>query len=122
MELSVLERAILSWVAERNPELAGQLPPLQAHRREHTGVGSYTYFWSEDRPGDSARVNGPHVSSPRLSYGGGSILWLTAGVPDCLEIYAYGDYFPAELDQFSLSEGETTSQKRSSENRRDRRV
>lgn len=48
---------------------------------------------------------GPCFESAVVERGGGTLLWFKAGRADCLEIYAFGDYFPAdhsELGDFRL--------------------
>ena len=46
--------------------------------------------------------------SKAVEHGGGTLLWFEAGRANCLEIFAYGDYFPAdhaELGEFKLLAG-----------------
>ena len=104
MELTSLERAILSWIAERHPEFAQALGNVAAIRREYSDAGSYTYLSELGRVGETKRVDGPQIESPCLPHSAGSLLWLSGNVPDCLEVYTHADKLPVDLDEFALSE------------------
>jgi len=102
---SKLERAILDWIAARQPSLAARLSVATIVKREYTGAGFFVDLLSKDFDADWDRpaVDGPLIDSPLLDFGGGSILYLLLGEPCCLEIYAFGDHFPEHLDEFELS-------------------
>ena len=103
MRPTKLERAIFGWIAERQPLLAGRLKAVEVASREHTGAGRYVYLSDEGPCWDRSPVDGPVIESPRLDMGAGSVLWLSRGEPQCLEIYAFGNQFPEILDEFTLS-------------------
>lgn len=75
-----------------------------AIRRQQSEAGSYTYLSGADGSGQTSRVDGPQIESPRLKDGAGSILWLKENVPDCLEVYTFGDKLPIDLDEFTLTD------------------
>jgi hypothetical protein len=104
MKATRLERAIMSWIADREPLLATGLRNAMVIRREHSGSGSYTYLSEPKGAGHPDRVNGPQIKSLYLSSGAGSTLWLRNGAPDVLEVYAFGDDLTIDLDEFTLSE------------------
>ena len=104
MRLLELEEAILAWISERQPALAPRLTGVDVAKRHHTGVGLYTYFsHDDDLEWDRPPVDGPIIASSQLPHGAGSLLWLSQGRPNCLEIYAFGSEFPEDLDEFQLS-------------------
>jgi hypothetical protein len=104
MELTRLEQAILSWIAAQHG-VGGRDSEAAVIRREHSEAGSYTHLSGPEQNGQSKRVDGPQIQSPGLKHGAGSILWLKDGVPDCLEVYAFGDDLWIDLDEFTLCEG-----------------
>ena len=114
MQFTRLEQDILRWVAERadTPALIAQLNGAEPVSREHTGAGFFVQIsvppetvplsgeeWSR------SHIDGPAILSPGLEYGGDSILWITEGRINCLEVYAYGGSFPKELEDYRLAEG-----------------
>ena len=99
-----MERAILSWIAERNSRLAAALRNAAAFRREHSEAGSYTYLSHPEAAEWTDRVDGPQIESPHFKHGAGCILWLNNSVLDCLEVYTFGDKLPVDLDEFTLSD------------------
>jgi hypothetical protein len=104
MRLLKLEEAILAWISERHSSLGPHLAAIDVAKREYTGAGLYTYLSSgASLLWDRSPIDGPIISSAQLPEGGGSILWLSQGRPHCLEIYAFGDQFPENLDDFELS-------------------
>ena len=106
MQPTDLEKAILRWIADGSPLLAGPLARATIARRDHTGVGFYAYLsLDETAEWDHPHIGGPTIESPNLDMGGGSVLWLVNGTPSCLEVYAFGDTFPEDIDEFNLSSG-----------------
>ena len=98
------QRSILDWVSANQPSLAGPLAVAKIARREHSGAGFYAYLVQDDAAEwDRPPVAGPTIESKDLEIGGGSVLWLVKGRPTCLEVYAFGDSFPEDLDDFELS-------------------
>lgn len=104
MQPTSLEKSILDWISASQPALAGSLAAARIARRKYTGVGFYAYIApDDDAEWDRPPVDGPTIESQDLEIGGGSVLWLANGRPSCLEIYAFGDSFPEDLDEFELS-------------------
>ena len=106
-----LERDILNWIAARcgDQSLAEQCRQATAPFREYTGVG---VFVTLEVP-ESVEVCGlarapevpyPYVNSPDLEYGAGCVLFLEDGRLDTLEIFAYGDSFPEDIDDYVLED------------------
>jgi hypothetical protein len=107
MRATALEGAILDWIFDRQPSLRAGLRRPCVVDRVDTGVGFYVYLApGKERDGDRPPVHGPVIEAAQLEFGGGSLLWLSGGKPHCLEIYAFGNHFPADLDRFSLSDGD----------------
>ena len=114
MEFTKIELAVLDWIATHStsPELQDQLCNAQPIERQFTGKGSYTMlkvlgvhgrlpkFTPPDYP--NGPVHGPEIRSPEIEIGACSLLWLEDGYVDCLELAAYGDSFPEEVESFSL--------------------
>lgn len=108
-----LENAILSWFVDRNedPAEVSHLRVARLKSRDHTGVGLFVHL---DYPNqvhpvvkavfDSYPLPGPEISGSALPNDAGSVLFVTDGIPDVLEIFTYGDPFPEELVDFELSE------------------
>ncbi len=115
---SAFEAAVLDWLAANSGDLAlqEQLSRAQVIERDYTVVGCYSKLLVPDDASASTApyasrgpVRGPYIESDTVEHGGGSLLWFEAGRASCLEIYAHGDYFPAdhsELGEFRLSSGE----------------
>lgn len=103
MRATRLETAIFEWIAVRRPPLASHLRNVEVVSREHTGSGLYVFLDEEGPSWDRPPVDGPVINSPQLDIGGGSVLWLCRGEPHCLEIYAFGNHFPEDLDEFDLA-------------------
>ena len=106
MHATKLEKAIFNWIAGRNPSLAPRLKQVGVASREYTGVGYYVNLLRERLDLDRPPVDGPVIKSSQLDAGAGSMLWLSKGEPACLEIYAFGNNFPAVLYDFHLSGSE----------------
>ena len=112
MEFTRLEQALLSWIRDHcDPTVAKYLGEAQLKSRDWTGAGLFVHLDYGDRAGvepkapfDCDPICGPEITSPQLPDGAGSVLFVTDGVPDVLEVFAYGDEFPSELLEFSLAE------------------
>lgn len=103
MKATALEKAVLEWIRAREPSIGG-LEDADIQGRECTGAGFYAYLAPESAAGwDRPPINGPTIEGPGLEFVGGSILWLSRGRPNCLEVYAHGSHFPEHLDDFELS-------------------
>jgi hypothetical protein len=101
MEATPLERDIFSWIAERNPALASALDQPAIARRKRAGA-FFTYLVEGDSDWDRPPVDGPTIRTSRPDVSGGSILWLAAGRPACLEVYTTGANFNEELEDYEL--------------------
>ncbi len=122
LALSKLEAAVLEWIASRfdDPALKKQLDRAMVSERTHTGVGCYSTLAVPCDTDISVAayacrgpLSGPYFESPVVEMGGGTLLWFEGGRPQCLEIYANGDYFPvdhAELGEFKLFSGPEPNQ------------
>ncbi len=102
---SKFEAAILGQIASETTDsaLRKQLADIQVSNREYTGVGCYSHLVSpEGAPstresyGSGGPLSGPDFESSSVEHGGGTLLWFKEGRADCLEIYAYGNYLPAD--------------------------
>ena len=97
--------------------LAGEQPPLRVLRqqfaasrpskREHTGVGFFTYFdvpASMPRPSIDARVRIDDVQATLsgLQYGAGFVLFINNGVIEILEGYTYDEPWPRDAQLVDL--------------------
>lgn len=111
METTKLEKAILDYIAERNPDprLHAQIGTLTVGSRDYTGVGAYTYFAFSSRIQANRILNprvpypGPNFSSTRLEHGAGSVVWCGGdGFLSCIEIFSYSDDYPPEEFDFAL--------------------
>ena len=113
-EPSVFEAAVLQWIAAQAQDeaLGAQVASVAIAERAYTVVGCYSkLIVAENAPLSTATysrhgpLDGPCFESKVVELGGGTLLWFKAGRADCLEIYAYGNYFPAdhaELGDFKL--------------------
>jgi hypothetical protein len=106
MRATDLERTILDWIAHRHREVAPRLLDIEIVSRQHSGAGLYIYLADEGPDWDRPPLDGPGIDSPQLEQGAGCLLWLSDGEPNCLEVYAFGDTFPASLQVFELSAGQ----------------
>lgn len=112
MKFSRLEQALLSWICDRcDPIIGEQLRGARPRSRDFTKVGLFVHLDYSDRAGGDTRapfdcdpIPGPEIVSPQLPNGAGSVLFVSDGVPDVLEVFTYGDEFPDELSEFSLAE------------------
>jgi hypothetical protein len=112
MEFTRLEQALLSWIRDHcDPNIADQLHDVRFKSRDLTGVGLFVHLDYGHRgdirsqaPFDCDPILGPEIISPDLPNGAGSVLFVSDGVPDVLEVFTYGDEFPNELSDFSLAD------------------
>lgn len=112
MEFTVLERAVLDWMASRIDvaHLAGQIAECRPVERELTGVGSYTKLAvSRDKPrieraGRKGPIHGPWIDGAEgIHLGGSALLFLDeAGYIEKLELVANGDHFDESVRGFAL--------------------
>ena len=109
----MLERAILEWYIARYADtpIKDQLKSAKFLEREWTKVGFYVEFDVEKNPkillaekGINIPINGPYLKSPSLEHGGGTLLWANDGFLNCIEMFAYGDFFPEIVSEFELVE------------------
>ncbi len=118
MEFTSLERAVISFLADRAPHplVGAQLRASQPVHREFTGAGSYTTL--RVPPGTAAvppsepflaagmPLEGVEVSSPSLSAGACALVWFEQGTVSTLELAGPGisDHeFPFSLRGSSAS-------------------
>jgi hypothetical protein len=111
---SSLEQDVVNWFVERldEPILKRQLQSAILKRRDYTGVGLFLHLETRDparlsdSDGDVSPIPGPEISSALLESGAGTVLFVTDGVADCLEIFAYGNSFPETLSEYQLHSNE----------------
>ncbi len=108
MQLTGLERDVLDWIALElaDPIVGRQAAAAIAVERRYTVVGSFTELSVQDqqipRASLSASPVDPYIESPRLSHGGGCVLYFQDGVLDTLELYAHVGEFPKDLKEWTL--------------------
>ncbi len=110
--LSRLERDILAHVAARISDRAfsAQMQAASVAGREFTGVGVYAALAFSNRDflpaltSHKSPIRGPLIASPVLEHGGSSLLWHSDGFLDCIEIVAFGNYYPKTDFDYSLSD------------------
>lgn len=114
---SDFEAAVLAWIVKQSDDVAlrEQLARVKVVNRDYTVVGCYSVLSvPHDAPVSTGPysthgpLDGPHFESEAVEHGGGTLLWFEGGRAQSLEIYVYGDYFPAnhaELGEFRLSVG-----------------
>lgn len=106
-QLNKLEMAVLDWVSKHacNPDLAVQLESAVLTDRVWTKGGLQTQLkvgLSCIAVDLSFPITGPHIESPELTHGAGSLIWGNNGFVNGIEMFAYGDEFAEGLQQFSL--------------------
>lgn len=109
METTPLERDILSWIATHSGDdaISKQLADYKITSREFSGSGSFSKLKvSKGLPASSYTEApcDPSIESPKLSAGGGCVLFLENGYVDMLEIFANGHSFPVHLEPYELKE------------------
>ncbi|MCP4599559.1 MAG: hypothetical protein GY847_03300 [Proteobacteria bacterium] len=107
-----LELAILDWLKQvyGHKQLSDQIDTAKILRRDWTRVGFYVHFEvsKELEPvdlnvlGGSWPVAGPGLKSEDIDAGGDTLIWGTDGYIDCIEMYAYGDFFNEQVRMFDL--------------------
>jgi len=107
-----LEMDIFEWYKVKYPAstLANQLTTAHFSNRRWTGVGFYLDFKvDKNMPkldmkeyGGHFPINGPGIESDAIHNNGGCLLWGKDGYVDCLEMYAFGDYFKEEVKVYRL--------------------
>jgi len=50
-------------------------------------------------------MRGPFIESPEIANGAGSLLWVHESGVHTLEVFAYVDPFPEQLQEFLLRQG-----------------
>lgn len=112
-DFNELELAILDWLKRTyaNSQLTAQIESASFLKRDWTGVGFYVHFTVsrelqpinlDDFEGHWP-ITGPHLASDDIQQDGNTILWGTDGYIDCIEMYAYGDFFNQIVNSFVLS-------------------
>ena len=88
-----LEVAILEHIARDEPWLQGPFIALHVLSREYTGVGGYTNFLCEvpEQAGDPCPSLKPSLCVPGVPHGMRAVLWCRGTLPECLELFTYGD-------------------------------
>ena len=107
-----LEIDIFEWFKEKQPQstLANQLATAKFISRRWTRVGFYLYFVVDknlskldmNEYGGKFPISGPGIKSDDVHDNGGCLLWGKDGYVDCLEMYAFGDYFKEEVKKYTL--------------------
>ncbi|MEI6222971.1 MAG: hypothetical protein WCP97_09500 [bacterium] len=104
-----LEKAIRAWFVENKPFLNEQFHAATVVKREYSGVGFFFHITVPKTIDQIPRslyitspIDGPMIESKELEYGGQAILFLENGYISMLEIYAFGNSFPKNLQQFQL--------------------
>ena len=102
-----LETSILRWMQDYygNPALSAQIESAKLVKRKWTGVGFYVYLdvSRETLPVDVDDfegwwpIRGPDLRSEDIHLEGSSILWGEGGWIDCIEMFAYGDFFNEDV-------------------------
>jgi len=102
-----LEREVFKWFHSKYKDsvISRQLDTAKLTHREWTKVGFYVNFQVDrnlkkwDRP---FPIDGPEIKSNDIEHGGGSLLWGEDGYLNCLELYAYGNFFREEVEEFEI--------------------
>jgi hypothetical protein len=111
-DFNPLELAIFAWLkkTDAHRQLSAQLDSAKLVKRDWTKVGFFVRFEvskeldpiDPDDFGAGWPIDGPGLKSEAIHYGGDSLIWGTNGYLDCLELYAFGDYFNEEVEDFEL--------------------
>ena len=110
--LSRIQLEILAHIAARMNDRAfsAQMQAASVAGREFTDVGLYSALALSNRdclPALTSQGNplrGPLIASPVLEHGASSLLWQRDGFLDCIEIVAFGNYYPQTEFDYSLSD------------------
>lgn len=108
---SRIEQEILKWFQRKFSDTAldRQIESAKLTEREWTKVGFYVNFQVNgelDKCAEAFPITGPSIRSKDIHLGGGSLLWGEGGYLNCLELYAYGDFFKEEIEDFEIFEGD----------------
>lgn len=111
-DFNELELAILEWFNHTyaNSQIAAQIESARFLNRDWTKVGFYVYFEVsrelepinlDDFDGQYA-IDGPFLISDDIQHGGGTVLFITDGYIDCIEMYSFGYFFNETVNRFEL--------------------
>jgi hypothetical protein len=107
MDFTLLEKAILDWIADRsdNAEIRMQIRSAYPAERELTGTGSFTKLAVPPHvPKTDAKVSmDPNIESDELDASGGCVLFMVDGKIDTLEIYTFGEQFEPNIKSWKLT-------------------
>jgi hypothetical protein len=109
-----LELAFLDWLKKtyNHRELSDQVDTAKFVKREWTKVGFFVYFEVSRQLnpidisdfGKGWPIDGPLLMSEDIQYGGDSIIWGKDGFINCLEMYAFGEFFNEQVTDFALKD------------------
>ncbi len=112
-DFNELETAVLNWLKRTYAyaPLSAQIDSAKLSKREWTKVGFFVYLdvpknlepISLDNLGGYWPLDGPHLKSNDIEFGGDTILWGTDGYIDCIEMFAYGSFFNESVVAFELT-------------------
>ncbi len=107
-----LEQDIFEWMKGKYPTstLANQLSSAKLTSRRWSQVGFYVDLKVDkslpklkmEDCGGGFPISGPRIESEDIHNGGGSLFWGKDGYIDCLELFAYGDYFKEDVKKYKL--------------------
>ena len=103
-----LERAVLDWIAQHQPDeaLRQQLREAELDRREWTGTGFTVYLQvppdMEPAAGVNWPINGPALESDDIDIAGDSMLWGDGGYATYLELFSFGEFFNEDVRDFRI--------------------
>lgn len=108
-----LEMRVLLAVCEADPNQAGvalQFATAKVIKRDRTGHGVFTNFSTGDNvqpvDADGRILRGSQrltLSHPDLAHGADIIVWVEAGICDCLEVVNFGsEPWPDSNDRFEF--------------------
>jgi hypothetical protein len=107
-ERSKLEKAIIDFIIKttKNTGLKKQLQNCIILSSNYTGVGYYVDFKIPEGISpiiDSGPIDGPLIKSEELEHGAGTNIFVTNGYISTLEIFSYGESFPRDIKDFTLT-------------------
>jgi hypothetical protein len=111
MRLTELERAVLSWFAANagSDRLRVRLRHIAAVERRSGRGGVFLTLRVPDLPlsGEERREANPHpgpvIRTKSIPGGAEGVLYVTEDeIPEALELFTYGDPWPAEVGDFEL--------------------
>jgi len=96
--VTTFENALLEWYRNHSD---GRVRELLARCTvgdiEYTGVGLFmtlTVPACPAGPTDVDVVSGPEIESPEIPHGAGSVLFVSDGIPETIEVFTYAAKFP----------------------------